>query len=124
MKTLNIEIKTHHQANEEFIETFKAIKAGKKVTPKKGTYFSSLEAVRNLLTEKRLELLELIRTQKPFSITTLANLAGRDFKNVHQDLKVLKEYGLVQFSRPKKVTRGSPRVISAPYQEINIHAWL
>lgn len=124
MKTLNIEIKTHHQANQEFVQTFKAIQAGKKVVPKKGIYFTSLDAVRNLLTEKRLELLELIRTQKPSSIAELAEKACRDFKNVHQDLEILKKYGLVQFTRPRKAGRGSPRPIFAPYQEISIHAWI
>ncbi|MBI3121391.1 MAG: hypothetical protein HYZ03_03815, partial [candidate division NC10 bacterium] len=45
----------------EFRATWKAVATGKKVTPRKGTYFTSLEAARKILTPKRLHLLRVIR---------------------------------------------------------------
>lgn len=56
-----IEIKTLDESLNDFRATWKAVAAGKKVTPRKGTYFTSLEAARKILTPKRLQLLRVIR---------------------------------------------------------------
>jgi predicted transcriptional regulator len=63
----------------------------------KSTYFTSLEAeaARKVLTPRRLELLRAIRRDRPASISQLAQLLGRDFKNVHADVTALTRYGLV-----------------------------
>lgn len=123
MKTLEIRIKSREQADKEFAGAFNKARAGKKVTAQKGVYFTSLEAVRNLLTEKRLELLHLIRQHSPKSISEVARLSGRNFKNVHTDLKILQGYGLVELCKTKKVKSHSGQRITAPYQAVNIHAW-
>ena len=124
MKTLEIKIKSREQAHAEFIEVFKAVQAGKKfpAVKKAEVYFTDLEAVRALLTDKRLELLHLIRKHSPRSINQLATIAGRDFKNVHTDVMLLKDYGLVQLSKRRKTAKTAGRTISVPYQAINIHA--
>ena len=124
MKTLEIKIKSREQANAEFLEVVNSIKAGKKLPTARKTevYFTSLEAVRALLTDKRLELLHMIRKHSPRSINQLATIAGRDFKNVHTDIMLLKDYGLVQLSKRGKTTKTAGRTISVPYQAINIHA--
>lgn len=124
MKTLEIKIKSREQANAEFLDVIKRMQAGEKLptvkTPE--VYFTSLEAVRALLTDKRLQLLHLIRKHSPHSINQLATIAGRDFKNVHTDIMLLKDYGLVQLSKRGKTTKTAGRAISVPYQAINIHA--
>ena len=101
------------------MHAFKAAQAGKRVAPKKGICFASLEAVRALLTEKRLALLHLIRERCPKSINELAKISGRDFKNVHADIMLLKRYGLVRMSA---ATRAARQRILVPYQAISIHA--
>ncbi len=100
------------------------MQAGKKLPTVRKTevYFTSLEAVRALLTDKRMELLHLIRKHSPRSINQLAAIAGRDFKNVHTDIMLLKDYGLVQLSKRGKANKTAARTISVPYQAINIHA--
>jgi predicted transcriptional regulator len=105
METLKIRIKSRGQADAEFIHAFKAAQAGKRVAPKKGICFASLEAVRALLTEKRLALLHLIRERGPKSISGLAKIAGRDFKNVHADVMLLKQYGLVRIGTATRAAR-------------------
>jgi predicted transcriptional regulator len=124
MKTLEIKIKSREQADAEFLEVIKSIKAGKKLPTVKRTeiYFTSLEAVRALLTDKRFELLHMIRKHSPHSINELARIAGRDFKNVHTDVMLLKDYGLVKLSKRVKTAKTAGRTISVPYQAINIHA--
>ena len=121
MKTLEIQIKSRAQADAEFAAAFKSGKA-RKGAAKTGVFFTSLEAVRALLTDKRMELLHLIREHAPRSINQLATIAHRDFKNVHTDIMLLKRYGLVQLARPGKANGTSSAAISVPYQAINIHA--
>ncbi|MBI5243098.1 MAG: hypothetical protein HY922_05345 [Elusimicrobia bacterium] len=119
METLNIEILPRARADAEFIRAFKAARAGKKTTPKEGVYFISLEAVRALLSAKRMALLHSIREHQPKSINALTKIAGRDFKNVYADVMLLKRYGLVQMS----ATAGKlGREISVPYRAIHIHS--
>jgi hypothetical protein len=47
------------------------------VAEEKGTYFTSFEAFRKALTPKRLELLHIIKAQKPSSIHDLAQFTKR-----------------------------------------------
>lgn len=122
MKTLEIQIKSREQANAEFVAAFRGASSRKKAPAARGIFFTSLEAVRALLTEKRLSLLHLVREHAPHSISQLAKIAGRDFKNVHADVMILKKYGLIQMSGSKKSSRPVDRTISVPYQAINIHA--
>ena len=122
MKTLEIQIKSREQADAEFIEAFKGVQSRKKASAQRGIFFTSLEAVRALLTEKRLSLLHLVRENSPQSINQLAKIAGRDFKNVHADVMLLKNYGLIQMSKQKKASKHPGQIISVPYQAINIHA--
>lgn len=122
MKTLEIQIKSRQQADAEFIEAYKGSSPRRKSPAKLGIYFTSLEAVRTLLTEKRLKLLHLIRQHSPRSINQLAGIAGRDFKNVYTDIMLLKGYGLIQLSKRSRMSKTFSRTISVPYQAINIHA--
>lgn len=124
MKTLEIQVKGREQADAEFIEAFKGSPSRKRTQNKPGIYFTSLEAVRTLLTDKRLELLHLIRKHSPRSINQLATIAKRDFKNVYMDVMLLKDYGLIQMSRRSKASKTVRQAISVPYQAINIHAFV
>lgn len=58
--------------------------------------FPSLEAVAKVLSPARLELLGTIIKEKPESIYALAKAVDRDFKNVHSDVKVLVDVGLLE----------------------------
>lgn len=123
MKTLEIRIKSTEEGYRDFVHTYKNLQAGRKVKPQTGVYFTSLEAVRNLLTEKRLELLHIIKKNQPESIRKLSEIADRDFKNVHEDIQILKNYGLVKMTKKKKkINRSSSNIISVPYQSFAIYA--
>jgi len=122
VKSFEIQIQGKAEADREFIEAFKNAQAGKKAPEKTGIYFTSIESVRNLLTEKRLELLHMVKTKHPHSIYQLAKLTGRNFKNVYEDIRILKGYGLVKMDR--YVRKKKPWGISVPYRDINIHAWI
>jgi predicted transcriptional regulator len=117
-KTLTIRIKSAGEAVEGFRETFKAVEAGRRVARREGVYFTSIEAARNLLTPSRLALLRTIRTRRPGSIYELANMAGRDLKNVQEDLRVLEKYGLVRMSASRSRGRRRVRVPEALFGQI------
>ncbi len=106
-----IEIRSLEDGIADFRTAWKAAATGKPVTPRQGTYFTSLEAARKVLTPKRLELLRVIRRDRPASISQLAQLLGRDFKNVHADVQALAGYGLVSLTTTRSGRRTStPRV--------------
>ena len=99
-----------------------AIKAAKTLTPSppemQGVFFHSYETARSLFTEKRLELLRLIKKHAPTSINQLAKIAGRDFKNVYTDIAHFARLGIVDIPRGKRV--GEP--LTVLYDSINLHA--
>ncbi len=106
-----IEIQSLDEGIKDFRSAWKAVAAGKPVTPRRGTYFTSLEAARKVLTPKRLELLRTIRRGRPASVSQLAQLVGRNFKNVYADVQTLATYGLVSLTTPRAGRRTAvPRV--------------
>ena len=114
-KNINIGIKSVEEALNDFVMTGEAIERGEKVTPLKGIYFTNLEAFRKVLTQKRLELLHIIKIENPESITHLARLAGRDVTNVADDVKYLSEIGLLEM---KKIKRA--HIPTVNYDTINL----
>ena len=110
-KTLTIRIKSADKALEEFRKTFKDVEAGHRVRKREGIYFTSIEAVRNLLTPNRLALLRAVRSGRPGSIYELSRLVNRDLKNVQDDLRILETYGLVRMA---DATRKGKRRVRVP----------
>ena len=98
VKKMKIEIKEIKAIFGDIKETVKKIERGEKLMPVKEPeiYFTSLEAFRKALTPKRLELLHAIKTRKPESINELARMVKRDVKNVADDIKYLKQIGLIE----------------------------
>lgn len=95
IKRLKVGVRPLEEGLQEFGETLKALQTGKARSKQRGVYFVSVEAMRRVLTPSRLTLLHLIRTRRPHSIAALAKLIRRNFKNVHADLKLLADLGLV-----------------------------
>jgi predicted transcriptional regulator len=114
-KNVTIGIKSVDEALDDFVNAGEAIERGEKVKPSQGVYFTNLDAFRKALTQRRLELLHVIKTEHPSSVTHLARLVGRDVTNVADDLKYLAEIGLVEL---KKVRRAHVPVVD--YDEISL----
>ncbi len=70
--------------------------------------FTSYEAMRKLLTPRRLELLHVIKEKRPQSAYELAHILRRDLKNVNADLTLLAKIGLVEL---RKTTKGRKTVV-------------
>jgi len=101
MKTRKVKvgIKSVKSALNEFVETGKAVEEGKPVKKEKGVYFTSVEAFRKAITPQRLEVLRVIKTEKPSSVSQLSNIANRNAKNISEDIKFLEQVGLVEIKR-------------------------
>ena len=101
MRIKRIRIKSREAFDSDLMRVAKALDQGEKPEPMRGEFFESLDAVRNVLTEKRLELWRIIRDRKPDSITTLTKMAKRNFKAVYRDLLLLQSVGLITFKKAK-----------------------
>jgi len=111
IKRVKIGIKRFEEVLEGVKETMKKIERGEKVKERRGYYFENLEAFRRALTEKRLEVLHVIKKERPASVYELAKMLNRDAKNVTQDLEYLKNIGLVEIKRTReKKERTIPEV--------------
>lgn len=104
MKVRNVTIRVGglRSALHEFAEVYEKAKKGEKVVPKSSIGFENIDTLRKVLTQKRLELLKVIREKSPDSIYELAKLVNRDLKSVATDVKVLKDYWLISLEKSKK----------------------
>jgi predicted transcriptional regulator len=97
VKKIDIGIKGLKESLKDFADTWKALERGNNIKKQEGIYFDSIDAMRAVLTNRRLLILKTIREYKPKSVYGLAKILRRDLKNVRQDLRLLSEVGLVIF---------------------------
>ena len=81
--------------------------------------FEDPARIQRLLTPKRLELLRSVMERPPDSIRDLAARLDRNVSDVHGDLGVLAEYGIVEFEEAGRAKR--PAV---PYDAIRVEVEL
>lgn len=79
---------------ERFSDAWKRAEAGKRVNETHVT-FLDLQTMLEALSPRRLELLKHVHQHGAESVKELAEHLGRDYKNVHQDVVVLEEAGLL-----------------------------
>jgi predicted transcriptional regulator len=60
--------------------------------------FESWDALARVLTGKRMELLRYVRRHDIASVRALAKALGRDYSNVHADVRALTDAGLLDTS--------------------------
>ena len=102
IKKVKIGIKSFEDFLEGAKDVMKRLEKGEKVKRQSGVYFENLKAFRKALTEKRLEMLHVIKEKHPQSIYELAKMLNRDIKNVTQDVEYLKQVGLVELKRTEE----------------------
>ena len=114
MKTLKIGIASYDRMKARTM----AIARGE-YKPARGepsVWFTSIESLAKILSQRNRELLNVIAQEKPASLTELAEYAGRNKSNLSRTLKTMARYGLVEL---KEGTRGRliPRV---PYDRVTL----
>ena len=118
MKTLKIGIAGYDQMEARTM----AIADGelKPVKGEREVWFTSVESLAKVLSQRNRELLSLIAREQPASLTQLAGLSGRKKSNLSRTLKTMSQYGFVEL---KQGRRGAlmPRV---PYDQVSLHVSL
>ena len=110
-KKMGIGIKSPDATAQEFVEAWKCSEAGEPAEePTERLYFEDLATLLQTLTPRRIELIKELHQAGPSSVRSLARLLQRDYKNVHQDVRVLERVGLV--------VRTSDRRVSAPWEKV------
>ncbi|MBW1796176.1 MAG: MarR family transcriptional regulator [Deltaproteobacteria bacterium] len=86
-----------------FIDAWRCAEHGEKVKAEHRLDFENLETLLRTLTRGRWVLLKTLRTNGPMSVRALASALGRDYKNVHADVKRLEHIGLIGRTQDDKV---------------------
>lgn len=118
IKNIKIGIRTREEAFKDAKEVMKRLSRGEKVKRQTGVYFENLDAMRRVLTEKRLEILHTIKERHPSSVYELSKILGRDLTNVIDDLNYLKELELVELNKSKK--ERDKTIPTVDYDKINL----
>ena len=95
VKKIIIEVKPLKETLKKFAKTYGYLKKGKVVNSYEGIGFSTVQNFRKFFSEKRMELLSVIKHKKPKSIYQLAKILEREYKNVYDDVELLEELGLI-----------------------------
>lgn len=98
---------------QETLEDLKRIEEGGRGTPK--IMFADPEMFREVLTEKRQELMQEVLENPPKSMRELAENLERGLREVHDDVHLLESYGIVELEEEKG--RKKPRI---PYDRVRI----
>jgi predicted transcriptional regulator len=123
IKRVKIGVRPPGAIFDEAAEVIRQLEGGRRVgTQGEWLYFSNVREMGKVLTPKRLELLKVIRDQRPESIRAVAELTGRNVKNVAEDLELFASLGLVEME-----TRGGPGKKKAPrvsYETLTVEVHL
>ncbi|MHB8455994.1 MAG: HVO_A0114 family putative DNA-binding protein [Acidiferrobacterales bacterium] len=116
MKRIEISIGRGLKATlKEFAEIAQRVERKERLPPSiPQLRFSSISQLFSAITEKRLEMIRYVAAHRGLNTRQLAQALGRDYKNVHTDVRDLCDYGLLR--------KDSHAKLSAPYDEIVIRA--
>lgn len=96
-KAIKVGVKGAGASADEFIKVWKEAERGK--VPRKSVeriYFADVDTLTRTLSNRRLELLQALRSHGACSIKSLSRLLKRDYKNVYDDVRLLKHVGLIE----------------------------
>ncbi len=113
MKTLRIGIANYEDMKARTLAIARGDVKPARDEPK--LWFTSMESLARVLSDKNRELLDLIIEQQPNSLTELESISGRAKSNLSRTLKNMARFGLVV------LTKGDGGVITphVPYGKIN-----
>lgn len=97
-------------------EAMKALQRGESPDPHFEVGFADIGQMFAVFTPKRWELLAALREAGPISISGLAKLLKRDYKNVHGDVAALTEWMAVE--------KDEDGLVFAPYADISVDVHL
>ncbi len=95
-RKLTVKVSSFDEALTSFKNTWEKVEAGEKFAePIEIVGFENAALLMKTLTPRRLELLQKLHTIGASSVRALAKELARDYSNVHQDIKILSQGGLL-----------------------------
>jgi predicted transcriptional regulator len=85
------------QASQRFVDAWRRAERGE-TFDERHLAFESWDTLARVLTSKRMELLGYVRHHTVTSVRGLAKALGRDYSNVHADVRALSAAGLLNTS--------------------------
>jgi predicted transcriptional regulator len=95
-KEIRMEVNDEFTSAMEFVKAWHLAIKGRPVEPIERICFLDIKSMTHTLTNRRLELLNVLRKNGPTSIRSIAKKIKRDYKNVYSDVKSLKLIGLIE----------------------------
>jgi predicted transcriptional regulator len=105
-KVLELRVGPPGDALDRFEAAWNRAAESRRMRPLAVLTLPDLPALLKNLTPARWQLLERLRAAGPLSVYELARRLGRDYKNVHTDVKRLAELGLVERREDARVAVG------------------
>lgn len=105
MRKLTIDIADKHALNGRFKAAMQGEEQGEYLS------FTSIEQLHQLINPRRLTIIEAIQKRGPIGLRELARQLSLDPGNLARDIRLLKQWGLVQEAEKKLIV---------PYDEIRL----
>ncbi len=102
-KKIKIGLATEDKVNREFIEAWHKAEKKSIETAEENLYFIDPTTFFRVLTKRRIALLKALHSQGVSSIRQLSRILKRDYKNVYQDVQLLKKAGLIYQDDMKRI---------------------
>ena len=119
--TLRIETAGWDTAKRKALDKARKFDQGEEIEEKANITFVDPADVQRILTPKRLEMIEVLMSEdtKVGSIRELAEVLDRNPSEVHEDVHLLEEYGIVELRE-----EGRAKKPVVPYDEVDINVSL
>lgn len=104
-RTLTVRVASPDDAFDDVADQLAAIDRGEEPEPLSRVTFQRETDLQRLLSPKNIELLRTIARESPGSIRELARLVDRDIRQVHDNLRDLESYGLVEVEQAGRAKR-------------------
>ena len=98
---------------DRFVETWERAEHGQIKETEIHLNFEDLSMLLSILTPPRLEVLKTLRKQSLSSVRSLSKELGRNYKNVHTDVRALENAGLLE--------RTKEGALQVPWDIIDAH---
>jgi predicted transcriptional regulator len=103
-----------HETVDDFVEGFGEQVESDGETPDVVS-FADPDELGRLMTRRRIELIEAVMTEEPESIRDLAEIVDRGLREVHEDVHMLADHGILDLEDEGRAKK--PRI---PYDNVRI----
>ena len=102
-KEIRLEVRGERESAQEFVGAWKrAARHPHRGSAIEHVYFLDVATMLRTLTKRRMELLHDLHRRGPMTVRALAIHLKRDYKNVHADVKLLRQVGLIELDETGK----------------------